>query len=141
MCIITCSVIMLLPLTKYYLGFMTVVKSCEMIHKLGMCFANNLSLCKSQREQMPGSCSLRARDSLKGNVQLEHCSPGGSSRPGCRPCWSMCVSWGAGGTSQTSLAQCCPGTPLTPCCQGRGDVATKDSTEQSWPAGNTGWKL
>ena len=32
---------------------------------------NNFSLCKSQREPMPGSCSLRAHDRLKENLQLQ----------------------------------------------------------------------
>lgn len=52
--------------------------SCRMVQSLGICFSNNPSLCKSQREQMPGSCSLRACDRLKENVQLETAAVSGA---------------------------------------------------------------
>lgn len=45
--------------------------TCVMVQSSGISFSNNFSLCKSQREQVPGSCSLRAHDRWKENVQLE----------------------------------------------------------------------
>ena len=51
---------------------------CGMVQSSGICFSNNPSLCQSQREQMPGSCSLRARDRLKENVQLETAAVSGA---------------------------------------------------------------
>lgn len=58
------------PLLKLYIGFITSF-TCVMVQSSGISFSNNFSLCKSQREQVPGSCSLRAHDRLKENMQLE----------------------------------------------------------------------
>lgn len=143
---------MLLPLTKCYIGFMTVLKSCEMIHSLGICFANNPSVCKSQRKQMPGSCCLRAHDRLKENVQLEsaavcgHRSPeeAGGQAEGERHFWNTYVHLRAvqGTCWVTSVSSAFPNgvlpyLPKTPCCQGHGCVTTKGSTKKSWPSGKT----
>lgn len=58
------------PLLKLYIGFITSF-TCVMVQSSGISFSNNFSLCKSQREQVPGSCSLRAHNRWKENVQLE----------------------------------------------------------------------
>lgn len=144
----TCGIMMLLPLTKCYIGFMTVLKSCEMIHSLGICFANNPSVCKSQRKQMPGSCSLRAHDRLEENVQLEtaavcgHRSPeeAGGQAEGERHlravegmCWVTSVS-------PAFPNMVLPYLPKT-CCQGHGCVTTRGSTKKSWPSDEIGEKL
>lgn len=75
-----------------------------MIHSLGICFANNPSVCKSQRKQMPGSCSLRAHNRLKENVQLETAAVCGhrplrklgTGRRGAAFLGHACVSQGCG---------------------------------------------